>query len=316
MPLLRRAGCVLLCMRPHAIILLYHRVARELYDPWGQCVAPEHFAEQMQVLAETAQVVPLGSLPDTIGARRSSRPMVALTFDDGYLDNLQTARPILERYGLPATIFLISGWLGRSRPFWWDELTGLVFEPARLPETLTLEIGGGRCEWQGPDGTRQELHGSLWRFLWLLPDACQQDALERVAAWAGMPRPVADGARPLAPDEALRLADGELIEVGAHTETHRPLDRIQPAEQAREIEGSKAALENLFGRPIEGFSFPHGARGREAARLVRRAGFARACDSTAGVVVRSTDLLALPRVVVGDWDGAGFERRLREEFRW
>ena len=311
-PLVGRAFRALARLRPHATILLYHRVAREAHDPWRQCVAPEHFAEQMLVLAERAQVVPLASLPDAIGRRRSARPLVALTFDDGYLDNLQTAKPILDRHGLPATVFLVSGYLGRSRLFWWDELARLVFGPSLLPATLALDIGGRRFHWQRTKGSRQRLHDELWRFLQPLPDACQQAVLEQVAASARVPRPAADGARPLTPDEALEMAEGGLIEVGAHTESHPPLDQLEPEAQAREIEGSKAALEKLFGRRVDSFSFPYGARGRAAARLVRRAGFVRACNSRALRLTKSTNPLALPRIVAGDWDGATFERRLVE----
>lgn len=297
-------------LRPHATILLYHRVARERHDPWGQCVAPERFAAQMALLAEQAEVVPLARLPGAIGRRRPSRPLVAITFDDGYLDNLVTARPILERHGLPATVFLVSGWLGRDRLFWWDELARLVFEPPSLPASLALTIGGQAFRWQQADGSRRALHDALWQQLWALPDPLQQEALERLAAWAGGPRPAADEARPLTPDEALRLTDGGLITVGAHTATHPPLDRVAPAAKAHEIGGSKVALERLFGRPVEGFSFPHGARDPEADRLVREAGFTRACDSSPRLVVAGADRLALPRLVVGDWDGATFARQV------
>ena len=268
MPLLGRVSRVLARLRPHATILLYHRVARERHDPWGQCVAPERFAEQMEVLAATAEVVPLASLPDAIGRRRSARPMVALTFDDGYLDNLQSAKPILEHYGLPATVFLVSGWLGRSRLFWWDELTRLVFEPVTLPEKLTLEIAGRRFHWRDRDGTRQTLHDRLWRYPAPLLDACQQDALEQVAyLGARTPRPTADGTRPLEPDEALRLADGGLIEIGAHSETPsapRPAraGRPGPRNRGQQARHSRSCSD----KRIDGFSFPYGARGREAAR--------------------------------------------------
>ena len=306
--LLGRVRRAVIRLQPHATILLYHRVAREGHDPWGQCVAPEHFAEQMEVLAETAQVVPLASLPDAIGAQRSSRPMVAITFDDGYLDNLLAAKPILERHGLPATVFLASGWLGRERPFWWDELTRLVFEPPSLPADLAVTIGGGEFRWTVTASSRRALHDALWQRLWTISDPCQQEVLERLASWAGVPRPAPDGARPLTMDDALMLGDSELITIGAHSVTHRPLDRLEPAAKAREIEGSKSALERLFGRPVEGFSFPHGARDRQTARLVRRAGFSRACNSMARVALAGTDPLALPRLVVGDWDGEAFGR--------
>jgi peptidoglycan/xylan/chitin deacetylase (PgdA/CDA1 family) len=309
-PLLGRGARAWSRLRPHATILLYHRIARERHDPWGQCVAPEHFAQQMALLAEEAQVVPLARLPGAIGARRSSRPLVAITFDDGYLDNLVTAKPILERHGLPATVFLASGWLGCQRLFWWDELARLLLEPASLPATLALTIGGQDFRWQATDGSRRTLHDALWHRLWMLSDPRQQEALEQLAAWAGVPRPMANGVRPLTPDEALKLGEGDLITIGAHSETHPPLDRLEPAAKAREIAGSKVALERLFGREVEGFSFPHGAHDAETIRLVREAGFVRACDSTARVVAASDDPLALPRPVVGDWDGDTFARRV------
>jgi peptidoglycan/xylan/chitin deacetylase (PgdA/CDA1 family) len=304
-----RVGRAWARLRPHATILLYHRVAREAHDPWGQCVAPDRFAEHMALLAEAAEVVPLARLPDAIGRRRPSRPLVAITFDDGYVDNLVAARPILERHGLPATVFLVSGWLGRTRPFWWDELTRLVFEPPSLPAALALTIGREAFRWQNAEGSRRALHDALWQHLWTLPDPIQQEALERLAAWTGVPRPDADEARPLTPDEALQLGEGGLITIGAHTVTHPPLDRLPSAARPAEIGGSKVALERLFGRPVEGFSFPHGARDAEANRLVRAAGFRRAYDSTARVALAGDDRLALPRLVVGDWDRRTFARR-------
>ena len=95
--------------RPHGLILSYHRIAAPSWDPWDLCVSPEHFEKQLEVLAHRAELVPLSDLASQLRAGRRGRPVVALTFDDGYADNLHVAQPLLERYGAPATVFIATG---------------------------------------------------------------------------------------------------------------------------------------------------------------------------------------------------------------
>ena len=96
-------------IQPNALVLVYHRIAEPVDpDPWGLCVAPVRFAEQLEVLKRETDVVPLAELRRA--ARRGfGRPRVALTFDDGYADALHRALPPLERHGLPATVFVPTG---------------------------------------------------------------------------------------------------------------------------------------------------------------------------------------------------------------
>ena len=74
------------------------------------------------------------------------RPLV-VTFDDGYADNLYNAKPLLERYEIPATIFLTSGCIGQNREFWWDELDRMLLQPKTLPRALHLNIDGTTHDW-------------------------------------------------------------------------------------------------------------------------------------------------------------------------
>src|SRR5262245_33946506 len=92
-----------------ALILLYHRIADLEVDPWGLAVTPEHFADQIAVLAGIAHPVRLDELASSRAQLRTRRPLVAVTFDDGYADNLHAALPILERYDVPATFFVTAG---------------------------------------------------------------------------------------------------------------------------------------------------------------------------------------------------------------
>lgn len=92
-------------VRPGLRVLMYHRVARlETFDQLT--VSPERFEAQMRLLARRHRVV--GLLEGLHALRRGplEQPLVAVTFDDGYLDNLVEAAPILQHHGIPATIFV------------------------------------------------------------------------------------------------------------------------------------------------------------------------------------------------------------------
>jgi peptidoglycan/xylan/chitin deacetylase (PgdA/CDA1 family) len=95
-----RAGRWLLDRRGAIAILLYHRVTALEHDPQQLAVDPAHFDEQLRVLAETCTPVALADVPRLLRAARLPKHPVAVTFDDGYRDNLHEAKPLLERHGV------------------------------------------------------------------------------------------------------------------------------------------------------------------------------------------------------------------------
>lgn len=288
-----------------AAILGYHRIAGPGGDPFRLDVAPAHFAEQLEVLIGRARPLPLGHLVAAVREGSAPPRAVALTFDDGYAECLYAARPLLERHGVPATVFVATGALGR--PFWWDEverIAGAVDPPAGPP----VPGPGGRTHVvRAPAGPALalRLHALL---LPLAPEA-RTEAIDRLRAWAGAP----DGPgrhRALTPDEIVRLSEGGLIEIGAHTVTHAPLASLAAAAQRAEVEGSRADLAAILGRPPAGFSYPNGSVSRATAAIVREAGFAHACGSRFDVARRRGDPWRLPRLWVPDLDGDAFARWL------
>ncbi len=97
-------------------VLAYHRVATPAHDPWALSVTPQHFDEHLTVLrtrgassASTTRSALRGWT--AVGGRR---PTFAITFDDGYVDNLVDAVAILERHDAPATVFIATGMLDRA----------------------------------------------------------------------------------------------------------------------------------------------------------------------------------------------------------
>jgi peptidoglycan/xylan/chitin deacetylase (PgdA/CDA1 family) len=276
-------------LRPRdPLILLYHRVTHLANDRWSIAVTPAHFAEQMEVLHRRATALPLSALGDSVTRPNARAARVVVTFDDGYADNLHEALPILQRFDVPATVFVATDAVVRSREFWWDDLERLVAPSDYDAVWARLRDVGGR-----------EREGAL-------------DALRDAAGVGSAPRPEK---RPLTPDELACLARGVRIAIGAHTASHARLAALTGAEQRADIETGLKAAESIIGRRIESFAYPFGRAGdytAETMAIVREAGFTRACSNQAGRVDRSTDRYALPRLYVRDWNGDEFAAALND----
>jgi peptidoglycan/xylan/chitin deacetylase (PgdA/CDA1 family) len=298
-------------IRRASVVLLYHRVASGVADPWSLCVSPGRFREQMDVLVGR-DVVALDALVADLDASRRRRS-VAVTFDDGYADFATAALPVLAEHEIPATLFVATGALGGTAEFWWDALERVVLGTPRLPDSLFLDIGAEPFSWTAAtDGDAHTLYLSLHRRLGRLYAAARERALAALHEWAGAdPTPRATH-RPLSTSELRAAAAAPLVRVGAHTVSHSYLSRLAEAEQRREIADSKARLEALTGAPIEHFSYPHGDHAPATIALVRETGFRVACGSAAAPVTSAVDRFDLPRVEVPDLPGDEFARWLDE----
>jgi len=314
---------------PRAVILMYHRVADLDSDPWGLAVTPAHFAEHMAVVRRHARPLHLLELARAHQRGRIPRKAAAVTFDDGYADNLETAKPLLARHDVPATVFITTGKIGRAREFWWDELDRLLVAPGVLPGTLRLEVAGrshhwelgaaathagqgARRVWQAQPGSRLALYHAVYEVMRPLDDNARDQLLAQIGRWAGVEPAERTTHRTLSARDLHALADGGLVDIGAHSVSHPFLSRCPLPDQRREIQASRQFLEQELGRPVGSFAYPNGDYTPQTVELVRGE-FLCACASTQDSVWHHSDRYQLPRYVVQDWDGHGFERRLR---RW
>lgn len=297
---------------PRGLILLYHRIARPPIDPWNLCVSPENFAAHVAALQQYARVVPLTELLAATVSAPTERPPVAITFDDGYVDNLRVALPILTEAGVPATVFVTTGSLGSDQPFWWDRLAWIILRPVTLPEDLHLDQPDGAFRWRdGGLGGRRRLHRSLWTSLRMLEGETRDAALDRLARWSGSDADPLEAGRPLTPLEVAELGDNGVMSVGSHTVTHRPLPRLPLERQRQEILESLDTCARITGRRPATFSYPHGEADPAAIEIARESGLAVACAGNEALVSADSDPCALPRVSVHDWSGPLFSRWLR-----
>lgn len=319
------------------IILMYHRVAEKDVDPWSLCVTPQHFEEQLQVVRERAYPISLQKLIQSHRQGLVPDRAVAITFDDGYANNLHNAKSLLDSYNIPATVFIATGSIGKNREFWWDELDQVLLRPGKLPDRLDLQINGDTQHWelgvaadyseddyrhdfdcrtQGKQpSSRLAFYFSVWGHLQPLPAEVQQKVLDEIIAWSQTKAIVRPTHRPLTTAEVCTLERGGLMEVGAHTVNHPLLSGHSSAFQRDEIHRSKASLEKILGHPITSFAYPYGAYTPETIAWLREAGFNCACSTVKATVWRQSDRFQLPRCDGKDRSGAEFEKQLQMWFQ-
>jgi peptidoglycan/xylan/chitin deacetylase (PgdA/CDA1 family) len=193
-------------MTPRPLVLGYHclgTIARE-HDPHHLVVSPERFRAQVQrLLGQGYEFVALSEFAARLRAFGPPAGVCALTFDDGTADNAVLLPRLLETLGVPATLFVCPGLLGRLYP-------------------------------------------------WLAPES-------RV--------------RFMSEDELRAVARLPFIEVGSHTLEHRDLSHATADEAYRELAGSKRALEDLIGAPVQTFAYPFSRYSPACPAAAERAGY-------------------------------------------
>jgi len=172
-----------------------------------------------------------------------------------------------------------------------------VDEPARA--ALDVEIAGRPLlvDVRGAPGRWRAFRALNARFLHALPEAIDATLTAVAEQLGGAVPPSCERHRKLTPEQLRQLAVEHGMEVGGHTRTHALL----------------AALEVVVGQPVESFAYPYGYAGSfttKTARLVRAAGYTRACTTITGQVVARSDPFKMPRHQVQDWGFDDFGAQL------
>jgi peptidoglycan/xylan/chitin deacetylase (PgdA/CDA1 family) len=283
-------------------ILRYHAVCGpEGYgyaDP-HLCVSPSGFEQHVAYLTEHYKVLPL---PEIVSRMREERPLpantVALTFDDGYADNLAAART-LSQYGASGTFYMTARCIGGDEPFWPSEIRYLV---AAIPDgVLTLHVPGSQIDL--PCSTPAERARALTCITHLLkahPIPVRDSIREQLRLQANH---VQIPTIMLSWDEVNEMAKLGMT-IGAHTMTHANLPSAGIVDATAEITGSKRLLERNAGREITMFSYPNGGAESyftpELEKVVAQAGFAAATTSRNGFAIPGCNLYAIKRVQVAE----------------
>ena len=281
-------------------VLRYHSVSKGVdYCPQSISVGKELFERQIKYIAKHYSVITLDKVVDCL-QRQVSFPKraLAITFDDGYLDNYTDAYRILAKYRLPATFFVTADPVVGGKPFWvgWlqrgisrlPDLSALmnlfgVKEQKRLDvkgkkkaliETISVEINNSSLE--GKSDILHRLEGVFDSFL---KDRMDSNFMLRPEHLQEM------------------LAAG--MQIGSHTMTHPILSSLSDDQVLEELLESKRILESICGSPIRHFAFPNGPGVKNfdnrVSRLVEKAGYVSASTSERGIVTLASNRFAMER---------------------
>jgi peptidoglycan/xylan/chitin deacetylase (PgdA/CDA1 family) len=287
-------------------ILIYHRVMKE--RDWMRPAEPTEveFAWQMQLLKRHFTVLPLGNAVQMLEQGCLPPRAVCVTFDDGYRDNATVALPVLQRYGIPATVFVAAGYLNGGR-MWNDTVVeSLRHYPTGAldlsPECLPVYSVGTRTS------RRMAAYDIIRRCKYLHSDQ-RKEVVDGIASQAGR---LPDNL--MLTTEQLLTLNRQGVEIGGHTFSHPILNNLSPALAQEEILRGKTELEAITGKPLRLFAYPNGRPGvdynQDHVTLVKQAGFAAAVATSWGVAARQSDLFQLPRFTPWDKSSTRFLLRM------
>lgn len=287
-------------------VLVFHRVLAEPDPLFPDEPDACRFDEIMAWIKGWFRVLPLDEAVERL--RREDLPAraAAVTFDDGYADNLIQALPVLQKHGLHATFFIATGFLDGGR-MWNDTLIETVRRTAAAAIDAGF-LGLGELPLQSVADKRAAL-GRLLPTVKHLPAGRRAEAVARLAELgaAGLPQDLMLTASQV---RALRAAG---MGIGAHTVNHPILATLDAAAARREIADSRDFLQGLLREPVGLFAYPNGRRGSDYTAMhrdmVHSLGFRGAFSTHWGVACASCDPYQLPRFT--PWD----RQRWRYGFR-
>lgn len=299
-------------------ILLYHRVLAAPDPLMPAEFDARVFDGHMAMLARVFNVLPLEEALVRLAAGTLPSRAVCITFDDGYRDNFEVAYPILQRYGLPATFFIATGFMGDGRMF-----NDTVAESIRcMPSAVTdfSWFGLGSREVGGPE-SRATLIEDLVYALKYLPYEDRLEACNRLTFMAPNPLP----ADLMMTPEQVRMLSKRGMTIGGHTHDHPILSKVNPEIAWSQITRNREVLAALLDEPPRLFAYPNGKPhadyGPEHVQMVKRAGYSAAVSVAFGAAMRECDPFEVPRIAPWDRDPTRYAARmltyvLRNRFRF
>lgn len=236
----------------------------------------------------------VGSLTDMVHLHRSGshdgKPLLAITFDDGQIDNYLFARPVLQSRGVRASFFVVSGAADDGELLWHDRIAfaihhALAREPAGLDHWLQdLGIGDWESAPVAPAVTAAKA----------LTPAERASLIQRLEQLAGKPpRPDWDG---MMNWTHIRRMQEDGHEIGSHSASHPILPLVDDDTLTGEVSGSRKRLEEQLQQTIGSFCYPNGDHDERVEQAVRLAGYAQAVTTSYGINRRQAPAWTLRRI--------------------
>jgi len=277
-------------------ILIYHRVLAHHDGLLSTTLVREDFDWHMEVLARFFNPLSLSEALLMMDEERLPERAVCVTFDDGYADNESVALPILNKWRVPATVFVASGFLEGGRM--WNDT---VIEGVRALAGKSLDLreqGLGFYNLSTLESQQLAIVDILRAIKHWAPND-RSRAVDSLGEQAGkLPTNLM-----LTKQQLLNLSH-QGVEIGGHTVTHPILAALDDVPAKMEINQNKLHLEEILDKPVRFFAYPNGRLGTDYTlihrEIVKQAGYKAAVSTHRGVVSAGSDRWQMARFT--PWD--------------
>jgi peptidoglycan/xylan/chitin deacetylase (PgdA/CDA1 family) len=161
-----------------------------------------------------------------------------------------------------------------------------------------------------PKNRRQRIYIELHKILFNLSPNRREEVMSQIRKWADPAGAQPTAHRIMTADELVALSSDDIVEIGAHTNSHPALSRMTRSIQEEEIVQGRARLEEWVSRPVRNFAYPYGSLtsfNSTTIEIIRANKFDTACTTFSDAVRPGCDPYQLPRLLIRNWSGDDFE---------
>ena len=287
-------------------ILIYHQVPKT-HDPLRFAEPDEQaFRWQMALIAKHYTPISLSEALSRLSDDSLPANAICVTFDDGYLNNLEVAAPILSEFNIPATVFVATAFIS-GRNMWNDRLIDICGDQTRKQLDLKI-LDLPTAMFHNMDDRKRVAFDLISRIKYR-PYQERQQLIDQLYA----DNEQAEFEPKMMSETQLKELSDMGIEIGAHTVEHPILKTLSKENQHQQIKQSKLALENILEKPVRTFAYPNGKYQSDYDDVSREAvienNFELAVSTNWGVSSKRTDRYQLNRFT--PWDKTPFKFHLR-----
>jgi peptidoglycan/xylan/chitin deacetylase (PgdA/CDA1 family) len=279
-------------------ILCYHRVGTQGVPLFSR-LEPVVFEKQMRYLKKHYRIIPLGELCRELKEGGAVRPTLAITFDDGYRDLYTHAFPVLQKYEIPATIYLVGKCMETGEAPWYDRI--FVALESAPDSVLEVELSQPRKFSLTDTSTRAAAAWQIVCYLRSIPDSQRRQWCASFEERMPVPSGEVQG-RMLNWDQVHTMQKGGVF-FGAHTMTHPSVSQLDSRALQEELVQSRDGLSAGLQTSIEDFAYPFGKPSdcsMAAEEVLSQAGYRSAATTTAGRNTAATNPFRLRRMQISD----------------
>lgn len=286
---------------PLGVVLMGHSVGQPSNSGFNPNGKWRISADQLEMAISCAnsmgfEAVSMDTVVHRLNGKQCDRPFYALTFDDGYADNLHDALPVCQHYKVPMTVYVTSGFIQRKHVAWWHFIEHLIANNSAIQVTLKGKLSNFECK---SHNKKQIAFDQLSKFLTLASVQDQTDFIDEMTQRYGESSRIYAENLFMNETELQEISNNEYAFLGSHGVSHCAFSSLEADKLEQELIGSTKYALSFSGSQSHHLAYPYGSSTTVSARdvsMVVGQGVATAVTTQHGCLYKQAQLQSLPRI--------------------